>query len=138
MPPTMWGWWSALALLVATFSLGAAAQEASAPETVEQFMERYERALDRGDPALLRDVYAEWSPERESSLSHYFRDVIAEQNVEFSEVIVDQNGGDRAHVRFVRRDRFTDVKTGDRVLKKIQLEKALLLRDGYWRVTRAD
>lgn len=124
----------ALALLV--FPLGALAQETQ--ESVTDFMQRYELALDRGDTALLRDVYADWSEERASKLAHYFHDVIAEQNVEFSDVIVEQTAPDHARVRFLRRDRFTDQKTGDRVEKHILLEKALLLRDGHWLVTRAE
>lgn len=110
----------------------------SAQESIDAFMERYELALDRGDVALLRDVYAEWTEERATKLAHYFRDVIAEQNVEFREVVVEQPGQDRARVRFLREDRFTDVETGDRVEKRIVLEKALLLRDGHWMVTRGE
>ncbi len=123
----------ALALVIVAFPASGTAQE-----SVTDFMERYEVALDRGDLVLLRDVYAEWSDERETKLVHYFRDVIAEQNVEFSEVVVEQPSENQAHVRFVRQDRFTDIETGDRVEKRIQLEKALLLRDGHWLVTRAD
>jgi hypothetical protein len=118
MPRTMKG--VALALVVIGYPLCGAAQE-----SIADFMARYELALDRGDTALLRDVYAEWTEERATKLAHYFRDVIAEHNVE-----------DRARVRFLRRDRFTDQETGERLEKSIRLEKALLLRDGHWLVTR--
>ncbi len=121
-----------LALVLAGIPVSAHAEE-----SIGAFMERYELALDRGDTRLLRDIYAEWTSELEAKLSHYFRSVIAEQNVEFSEVVVEQPAEDRARVRFVRRDRFTDQRTGERVEKRILLEKALLLRDGHWMVTRA-
>lgn len=123
----------ALALLIAGYPLCGAAQE-----SIAAFMERYELALDRGDTGLLRDVYAEWTEERAAKLAHYFRDVITEHNVEFTDVIVEQPAQDRARVRFLRRDRFTDQQTGERLEKSIRLEKALLLRDGHWLVTRAE
>jgi hypothetical protein len=113
-----------LALLVAP--------SAAADETVDAFMERYERALDRGDTNLLADVYEDWSTTKEEKLAHYFSKVVTEFNVEFTQVEVEQSRADRARIRFLRRDRFTDVVTSRRIQKQIRLAKDLVLRDGRW------
>ena len=58
-------------LLVCSCTL-AFANTAGADETVEAFVARYELALDRGDPELLRAVYEDWSPEKAGRLREYF------------------------------------------------------------------
>jgi hypothetical protein len=110
------------------------APAAAADEQVEAFMERYELALDRGDTELLANVYLDWSPEKAEKLTHYFASVVTEFNVEFSQLEVDHLQADQARIRFLRRDRFTDVSTSRRIEKQLRLVKNLILRDGRWRI----
>jgi hypothetical protein len=105
---------------------------AAAGDEVQLFMERYELALDRGDVVLLSELYEDWSADRANKLENYFGSVVTEFNVEFSELEVDRLEVDRARVRFLRRDRFTDVQTSRRIEKRVRLVKNLLLRDGRW------
>jgi len=105
---------------------------AAAGDEVQLFMERYELALDHGDVVLLSELYENWSADKADRLENYFGSVVTEFNVEFSDLEVDHLDVNRARVRFLRRDRFTDVQTSRRVEKRLRLVKNLVLRDGRW------
>ena len=107
---------------------------ALAQESVSQFMERYERALDHGDPVLLAHVYRDWSAEKESRLRSYFTEEIAELDVEFSELRVERLSDEAVRIRFVRRDRFTDPRNGSRYDKRIRLTRELRRSNGRWKL----
>ena len=89
----------------------ALAGGARADETVEDFVTRYELALDRGDTELLRGV-----------------------NVEFSELEVVAADDQQARIRLVRRDRFTDALSGQRVERELALDRTLHRFGGLWRI----
>jgi len=110
------------------------ARVAHAEETVEAFVARYELALDRGDPDLLRAVYEDWSLEKEAKLRTYFAETVREFNVELSDVEVVESDEARARIRFVRRDRFTDARSGQRVEKQVQLDRTLHRSGGLWKL----
>jgi len=55
---------------------------------------------------------------------------------EFKEFEVEQVEPDLGRIRFMRRDRFTDVETGEPVQKKIRLLKYIRMHGGRWRVAR--
>ncbi len=116
--------------------LGLAPGAAGADETVPEFMERYEAALDHSDLLALSRIYEEWSAKRERRLRDYFSASVAELNVELSQLEVVERGGDSARIRFLRRDRFTDLETGSRVEKRIRLERTLRKHDGFWKLAR--
>lgn len=107
---------------------------APAGESVAEFMARYELALDHGDPALLSQVYEDWSAEREERLRVYFTEEIAELNVEFSELRVETTGDEHARIHYLRRDRFTDARSGSRYDKRIRLSRGLRLENGRWKL----
>jgi len=110
------------------------AGNAHAEETVEAFVARYEVALDRGDPELLRAVYEDWSIEKENRLREYFGETVREFNVEFSELEVVAAEPERAEIRFVRRDRFTDTISGARIEKRLTLDRTLHRFGGLWKL----
>jgi len=122
---------SALAALALAPSAGA---DAGADETVAAFLARYELALDRGDPELLRGVYEDWTVEKESRLREYFAETVREFNVEFSEVEVVTSDAAQAQIRFVRRDRFTDARSGRRIERQLSLDRTLHRYGGLWRL----
>lgn len=107
---------------------------ARADETVQAFVERYELALDRGDPELLRGVYEDWTLEKEGRLRAYFAETVREFNVEFSDVQVVASDEAEAQIRFVRRDRFTDAQSGERVERELVLDRTLHRFGGLWRL----
>ena len=107
---------------------------ARAEETVEAFVARYELALDRGDPELLRGVYEDWSLEKEERLREYFAETVREFNVEFSNIEVVANDEAQAQIRFVRRDRFTDARSGRRIEREQSLDRTLHRYGGLWRL----
>lgn len=122
------------ALLLAVLLAAGGAPGASAEESVLEFMERYEMALDHGDPRLLAEVYEDWGPGKESQLRAYFSEEIAELNVEFSELEVWQDGDGSATIRFLRRDRFTDARDGSRHEKRIRLRRELRRHGSRWKL----
>ena len=127
------------AVLLACSSALWLASTAGADETVEAFVARYELALDRGDPELLRAVYEDWSLEKEGRLHEYFTETVREFNVEFSDIEVVEADEARAQIRFVRRDRFTDARSGQRVEKQLRLDRMLHRYGGLWKlVTTSD
>ncbi len=107
---------------------------AAAEETVEAFVARYELALDRGDPELLRGVYEEWNPEKEGRLRQYFAETVREFNVEFSNIEVVAADDAQAQIRFLRRDRFTDAESGRRIEREQTLDRTLHRFGGLWRL----
>ena len=112
----------------------ALAGGARADETVEDFVTRYELALDRGDTELLRGVYEDWSVEKELRLRAYFAETVREFNVEFSELEVVAADDQQARIRLVRRDRFTDALSGQRVERELALDHTLHRFGGLWRI----
>jgi hypothetical protein len=110
------------------------ANTARAEETVEAFVSRYELALDRGDTELLRGVYEDWTVEKEGRLREYFSETVREFNVEFSDVEVFASDDAQALIRFVRRDRFTDVRSGRRIERELSLDRTLHRYGGLWRL----
>jgi hypothetical protein len=121
-------------LLAIPLVLLAAPALADGDESVPAFMERYERALDYGDIDQLREVYADWTPDRASALRRYFTRTVTEFNTEFEEVEVEYVARNRARVRFVRQDHFLDLISGERVQMQVELERDLIKRDGLWQV----
>ena len=120
--------------VVAVCSALALASPARADETVQDFVSRYELALDRGDTELLRGVYEDWTVEKELRLREYFAQTVREFNVEFSELQVVEADDAQAQIRFVRRDRFTDAISGRRIERELQLDRTLHRFGGLWRL----
>ena len=112
----------------------ALAPAARADETVQDFVSRYELALDRGDTDLLRGVYEDWTIEKELRLRAYFAETVREFNVEFSDLEVVASDPEQARIRFVRRDRFTDALSGQRVERELSLDRTLHRIGGLWRL----
>lgn len=108
--------------------------EPAAQESVEEFMERYEAALDHGDPGLLSQIYLDWTRTKAQKLQEYFSEIVTEFNVEFTELEVDWVEPDLARVRFMRRDFFTDLDTGRRIKRHKRLDKTLRRVAGRWKV----
>ena len=98
-------------------------------------MERYEAALDRGDPASLAEIYESWSAAKQTRLAEYFTETVSEYNVEFSGLTIREETPDTALIGFVRRDRFTDTFTGIRVEREISLKRKLRRAAGKWKLT---
>ena len=121
------------AVVAVSFALGLA-PAARADESVEDFVSRYELALDRGDTELLRGVYEDWTIEKELRLRAYFAETVREFNVEFSELEVVESDDAQARIRFVRRDRFTDAVSGQRVERELSLDRILHRFGGLWRL----
>jgi hypothetical protein len=119
-----------LAVSVALALAGAARSD----ETVQDFVARYELALDRGDTELLRGVYEDWSLEKESRLRSYFAETVREFNVEFSELEIVAADDQQARIRVLRRDRFTDALSGQRVERELALDRTLHRFGGLWRI----
>jgi hypothetical protein len=119
-----------VSLLVALGLAGVA----RAGETLKAFVARYELALDRGDPELLRGVYEDWSLEKEGRLREYFAETVREFNVEFSDVEIVANDEAQAQIRFVRRDRFTDARSGRRIERELSLDRTLHRYGGLWKL----
>lgn len=110
------------------------AHSARADETVQDFVSRYELALDRGDTELLRGVYEDWSVEKELRLRAYFAETVREFNVELTELEIVAADDRQARIRFVRRDRFTDALSGQRVERELSLDRTLHRFGGLWRL----
>ncbi len=108
-----------------------------ADESVQDFVSRYELALDRGDTELLRGVYEDWTVEKEVRLREYFTQTVREFNVEFSDLEVLAADEEQARIRFVRRDRFTDAVSGQRVERELALDRTLNRFGGLWRLAPA-
>ena len=118
-----------------TVSLALAlAGAARADESVQDFVARYELALDRGDTDLLRGVYEDWTVEKEVRLREYFNETVREFNVEFSDLEVVTSNDEQAEIRFVRRDRFTDAISGRRIEREALLDRTLHRFGGLWRL----
>lgn len=123
-----------VALTLTAFIALLSAASARAEESVDDFVARYELALDRGDTELLRGVYEEWTVEKELRLREYFAETVREFNVEFSDVVVFASDDAQAMIRFVRRDRFTDARSGTRVERELTLDRTLHRFGGLWRL----
>lgn len=123
-----------VAVMVAVSVALTAASAARTEESVQDFVSRYELALDRGDTDLLRGVYEVWTIEKELRLREYFAETVREFNVEFSDVEVVASDAEQAQIRFVRRDRFTDAESGKRIERELALDRTLHRVGGLWRL----
>ncbi len=112
----------------------AANASADTAVEIEAFLERYEAALDHTDPAALSELHAEpWTAARQQRLAKYFAEVVAEFNVEISELEIGMRGAEGARVRFLRADSFTSRDDGRRVRKQIRLQRVLQRVEGAWK-----
>jgi serine/threonine protein kinase len=104
----------------------------SAEDEIRAMLERYRRACELKDLAVLTDVYDHLSPAQVEANRRYFENA-RDLSVTFEEIDV-AVGEDEAVVSYTRRDRFVDGETREPTKVDIRLTKKLVRIEGAWKL----
>jgi TolB-like protein len=108
------------------------AEDTGARQEVLSFLERYRRAIERGDLDALAGLYVEFPPEQRTALVRYYKDS-RDLRVTLEDVDV-AVAGDEAIVSYTRKDDFVDGPTGRPMHVSGRVTKLLRRADGEWRL----
>jgi ketosteroid isomerase-like protein len=105
---------------------------ASPEDEIRDTLERYRRACEQKDLALLSEVYDRLSPAQIDANRRYFENARGlEVSIEEIDVAL---GQDKAAVSYTRRDRFIDNETGRPTKVEVRLTKILVRVNDTWKL----
>lgn len=117
-------------------SLGVVTATPADSQSVQDFLKSYESTLASGRVESIAKLYAGSDARQQAVLDDYFKNVISDLVVRLDDVSIDVQG-DRAMVAFDRTDSFIDRKSGNKVEKKVEVERTLQRQGGSWRIELA-
>jgi TolB-like protein len=100
---------------------------------VRAVLEQYRVALEKGDLDGISQVRGKLSERRRKGLEEYFK-MAEDLKVHFDRVEIRPIGDKHFEVSYLRRDAFSDRRTGERVSLEVQLENAAVHDGETWRI----
>lgn len=114
----------------------AAAQQPESELKIRQVLESYRQALEMGDLEAIERTWGTLSPRRRKGLEDYFS-VANALKITFDRIEIRPLEDDRFEVSYVRRDQFSDRRTGEQVNLEVQLVNTAVREGTHWRIKNA-